>query len=190
SFGGQGPVLDGSHALAYGELQPRTAMRVSRRIGADAIGFLHRGANLFARVRAAGRHGPGRADAAGHEDLDVIRAAAEVFAGAATDVVHAVVARQRAAVAVVGGQPASGHEQPRARNHAGLDRVAHVHIEVLLAHDPHRGRAGREIAAQIARGRQRLWHRPAAELTELIALARDERGVAVAIDEPRHDEAV
>src|SRR5437870_2889028 len=70
--GGQGPVLDGSHALAYGELQPRTAMRVSRRIGADAIGFLHRGANLFARVRAAGRHGPGRADAAGHEDLDVI----------------------------------------------------------------------------------------------------------------------
>src|SRR5262249_37081954 len=108
-----------------------------------------------------------------------------------TNLVDAVVARQRATVPVVRSQPASGHEQSRPEDYAGLDGIAHVDVdEVLLAHDAHRGRAGGKIAAQIARGRERLRHGAAAELTELVALARDERGVAVAVDETRHDEPI
>src|SRR5439155_709822 len=94
----------------------------------------------------------GGAHAARHEDLHVIGAAAQVLPGAATDAVHAVVARQRAAVPVVGGQAAPGHEQPRTDDDPGLDGLAHLHVdEVLLAHDPHRG------------GARRVEHRAAAD---------------------------
>ena len=44
--------------------------------------------------------------------------------------------------------------------------------------------------AEIARRRQRLRHRAPAELAELIALAGDDRGVTVAVDQAGHDEAV
>ena len=94
-------------------------------------------------------------------------------------------------MAVVRGQAAPGDEQAGADDHAGLDGVTEVDVdEVLLAHDSHRRGAGRQIFAEIARGRERLRHRPAAELTELIALARDDRRVAVAVDETGHHEPV
>ena len=117
--------------------------------------------------------------------------APQVLAGAAPHVVHAVVAGERAAVAVVGGEAPAGHQQPRTGDDAGLDALAHVDVdEVLLAHDPHRGGAGGEILAEIPRRGQRLRHRAAAELAELVALARHDRGVAVAVDQPGHHEPV
>jgi hypothetical protein len=61
---------------------------------------------------------------------------------------------------------------------------------VLLAHDPHRGRAGGEILPQVARRGQRLRHRPPAELAELITEPRDDRGVRVTIDQAGHHEAI
>src|SRR5262249_33591041 len=89
---GQRTVLDGPHAFAHRALPPRAAVRGGRRIGAAAVGLLPRRADLVARVRAPGRHGTGRADSAGDEDLHVVGAAAEVLARAAPDVVHPVVA--------------------------------------------------------------------------------------------------
>src|SRR6185295_7282039 len=101
---GQRGVLDRRHALLHGQPQPGSAVGVGGGVGAGAVGFFHGGANLLARVGAGGGHGAGRADAAGDEDLHVVGAAAEILARAAADLVHAVVAGQRPAVAVVGGQ--------------------------------------------------------------------------------------
>ncbi len=133
-----------------------------------------------------------RADAARDEDLDVVGAAPEVLARAAADLVHAVVAGQRPPVAVVRGETSSRHEEPRPGDDARLDGVAQLDVEeVLLAHHPHRGRAGGEVAFEVP-----AW-RPApgapaaaAELAELVAEAGHDRGVAVAVDEPGHDEAI
>ncbi len=188
---GERGVLDRAHALLHGQPQPGAAVGVRGGVGAGPIGLLDGGADLLARVGARGRHGARRADAARHEDLHVVGAAAQVLARAAADLVHAVVADQRSAVAVVGGQAAAGHQQARPGDDAGLDGVAHVDVdEVLLAHDPHRRRAGGQILAEIPRGGQGLRHRPPAELAELIAEPGDDRGVRVAIDEARHDEAM
>jgi hypothetical protein len=102
----------------------------------------------------------------------VVGAAAKVLARAAADLVHAVVAGQAPAVTVVGGQPAAGDQQARPGDDAGLDRVADLDVhEVLLAHDPHRGGPRGEVLTQVLRRGERLRHRPAAELTELIAEA-------------------
>src|SRR5262249_46984184 len=178
-------------ALAHGELQAGAAVRVRRRIRADALGLFHRGTDLLARVGAARGHGARRAHAAGDEDLHVIRAAAQVLARATPDFLDAGVARQPPSGAVVGRETAPRDEQPRAGNHPGVDRIANVDVdEMLLAHDPHRRRAGREVSPQIARRGQRLRHRSAAELAELIALTRDDRCVRVAIDETGHHETV
>src|SRR5262249_27414936 len=148
------------------------------------------GADLLACVGARRRRRARRADAARDEDLDVVRAPPQVLAGPAAYLVHAVVAREDAAVAVVRGEPAPRYQQPRARDDALLDRLAQVQVEeVLLAHHAHRGRAGGEVAREVPRGGQRLGDGAAGELSELISEAGDDRRVAVAVHQARHHEA-
>ena len=94
-------------------------------------------------------------------------------------------------MAVIGGEPAPGDQQARPGDHTGLDRVANLDVEeVLLAHDPHRRGPRGEIRSEIRGGGERLGHGTAAELAELITEARDDRGMAVAVDQPGHHEAV
>ena len=88
-------------------------MRVRGGVGARAVGLLDGGADLVARVGAGRGHAPRRADAARDEDLDVVGAAPQVLARAAADLVHAVVAGERPAVAIVRGEASSRHQEAR-----------------------------------------------------------------------------
>src|SRR5438876_5587829 len=188
---GQQAVLDRPHALLDGQSQAGPAVGVGGSVSSGPMRLFDGGADLLARVGARGRHGAGRADAAGDEDLHVVGTATEVLARAAADLVDAIVAGERPAVAVVGGETAARHQETRPGDHARLDGIAHVDVEeVFLAHHSHRRRPGGEVSTQVDRGGERLRHGPAAELAELIAEARDDRGVAVAVDEPGHHEAI
>ena len=153
---GQEPVLDRAHAFFDREAQPGPAVGVRGSVRAGTVRLFDGRPNLLARVGARRRHRPGRADAAGDEDLHVVRAAPEVFPRAPPHFVHAVVAGERPAVAVVGGEPTPGDQQARPGDHPGLDGVAHLDIEeVLLAHDPHRRGPRGEIRSEIRSGGER-----------------------------------
>jgi len=166
-------------------------MGVGGGVGAGPMRLLDGGADLLARVGARRGHRARRADTAGDEDLHVVRAAPEVLARAAAHLVDAVVAGERSSVAVVSGEAAAGDQEARPGDHARLDGVAHLDVEeVLLAHDPHRRRPRGEVRAQIGGRGERLGHGAAAELAELIAEARHDRGMAVTVDEPGHDESI
>src|SRR5207247_5331332 len=125
---GQRAVLDGPHARPDREPQTRPAVGVSGRIGAGPFRLFHGGADLVPRVRARRGHGTWRADAARDEDLHVVGAAPEVLARAAAHFVDAVVARQRATVAVVGGEAPAGHQQPRGAADTRVVGVAGVDV--------------------------------------------------------------
>ena len=188
---GERAVLDRADALLHGEAEARAPVRVRGGVGARAIGLLDGGADLVARVGAGRGHAPRRADAARDEDLDMVGAAPQVLARAAADLVHAVVAGERPPVAIVRGEASSRHQEARPGDDPRRDGLPQLEVEeVLLAHDPHGGGARGEVAPQIRRGGERLGDGAAAELAELVAEARHDGGVAVAVDEPGHHEAV
>jgi hypothetical protein len=151
--GGEPGVLDRGDPFLHAQAQAGTSVGVGRRVLAGALRLLHRSPNLLARVDARVEGGPGRADPAGGEDLHVVGPALEVLAHPAADRVDPVEGGVGAAVPVARGDAAGAAEQPRARDHPRLDRLAHLDVEeALLGHHPERGGARGQVAAEV-RGR-------------------------------------